>query len=53
LLGRDDIGAIEAGRLADIVAMPGDPTGDISVTAKVDFLMSRGRVYRSPESTAA
>jgi imidazolonepropionase-like amidohydrolase len=32
------------------VAMPGDPLADISVTAKVDFVMKSGRVYRSPAS---
>jgi imidazolonepropionase-like amidohydrolase len=52
LLGRDDIGAIEVGRLADIVAMPGDPTDDISATANVDFVMNGGRVYRTPETAA-
>jgi imidazolonepropionase-like amidohydrolase len=52
LLGRDDIGAIEVGRLADIVAMPGDPTDGISATANVDFVMNGGRVYRTPETAA-
>jgi imidazolonepropionase-like amidohydrolase len=41
------------GKLADIVAMSGDPTEDISVTARVDFVMKGGRVYRGPESVAA
>jgi imidazolonepropionase-like amidohydrolase len=30
LLGRDDLGVLEAGRCADRVAMPGDPTADIT-----------------------
>jgi imidazolonepropionase-like amidohydrolase len=47
LLGRDDLGVLEAGRCADIVAMPGDPTTDIAATTGVDFVMSRGHVYRS------
>jgi imidazolonepropionase-like amidohydrolase len=46
LLQRDDLGAIAPGRRADIVAMPGDPLEDISATAKVDFVMKGGRVYR-------
>jgi imidazolonepropionase-like amidohydrolase len=46
LLPRDDLGAIAPGRRADIVAMPGNPLEDISVTAKVDFVMKGGRVYR-------
>ena len=33
LLGRDDLGVLAPGKLADIVAMPGDPIADISVTA--------------------
>lgn len=45
LLGRDDLGVLGPGKLADIVAMPGDPTADISVTAKVDFVMKDGKVY--------
>jgi imidazolonepropionase-like amidohydrolase len=49
LLGRDDLGVLAAGKLADIVAMPGDPAADISVTAKVDFVMKDGIVYREAE----
>jgi imidazolonepropionase-like amidohydrolase len=52
LLGQDDIGVLAAGRHADIVAMPGDPLADISATAKVDFVMKSGRVYRSPQPVA-
>ncbi len=48
LLGRDDLGVLAPGKLADIVAMPGDPIADISVTAKVDFVMKDGIVYRDP-----
>ncbi|MDW6021315.1 amidohydrolase family protein [Mesorhizobium sp. BAC0120] len=46
LLQRDDIGMLAPGKLADIVAMPGDPFEDIAVTAKVDFVMKGGQVYR-------
>jgi imidazolonepropionase-like amidohydrolase len=46
LLGRDDLGALAPGKLADIVAMPGDPIADIRATAKVDFVMKNGIVYR-------
>jgi hypothetical protein len=34
------------GKFADIVAMPGDSIADISATAKVDFVMKDGIVYR-------
>lgn len=46
LLQRNDIGVIEPGRQADIVAMPGDPVADIAATANVDFVMRAGRIYR-------
>jgi imidazolonepropionase-like amidohydrolase len=49
LLEREDLGVIAPGKLADIVAMPGDPFEDIGVTAKVDFVMKAGRVYRHGE----
>jgi imidazolonepropionase-like amidohydrolase len=51
LLGRDDLGVLEAGRCADVVAMPGDPTTDITATSKVDFVMSRGHIYRHPAAS--
>jgi len=48
LLGRDDLGVLEPGRSADLVAMPGDPTADITATARVDFVMARGRIHHHP-----
>jgi len=47
LLGmQDQIGTIEVGKLADIVAVPGDPLKDITVLQKVDFVMKGGVVYK-------
>lgn len=47
LLGWDgQIGSLEAGYLADIVAVPGDPLDDISVVSKVTFVMKNGTVYK-------
>jgi imidazolonepropionase-like amidohydrolase len=47
LLGwQDQIGALKAGYLADIIAVPGDPLADISVLQKVSFVMKGGAVYR-------
>ena len=40
------IGALEAGYLADVIAVPGDPLQDISVLEKVSFVMKDGTVYR-------
>lgn len=51
LLGRQDIGVLQVGACADIVAMPGDPLDDISVTQHVDFVMARGDVVRRPRAT--
>jgi imidazolonepropionase-like amidohydrolase len=40
------IGALKAGYLADIVAVPGNPLSDVSVLQKVSFVMKGGVVYR-------
>ncbi|MFY9561574.1 MAG: amidohydrolase family protein [Terriglobales bacterium] len=49
LLGmQDKVGTIEPGKLADIVAVPGDPLADVSVMEKVDFVMKGGVMYRKP-----
>lgn len=47
LLGiQNRIGTLESGKLADIVAMPGDPTQNIRQTEKVFFVMKEGVIYR-------
>lgn len=49
LLGeKDSLGTIEAGKLADIVAVPGDPLNDVTLMEKVDFVMKGGAVDRRP-----
>jgi imidazolonepropionase-like amidohydrolase len=47
VLGRDDRGAIEAGRFADFVAVPGNPLDDITVTERPRFVMLGGTVIRN------
>ncbi len=48
LLGISDIlGVIEKGKLADIIAVDGDPVKDISVMEKVVFVMKDGVVYKN------
>lgn len=48
-LGADDQGVIEAGKRADIIAMPGDPGADINAVLHVDFVMQGGVVHKQPE----
>jgi imidazolonepropionase-like amidohydrolase len=38
-------GTIEPGRLADVIAVPGDPLRDVTVMEHVRFVMKDGRVY--------
>ena len=46
LLKRDkDVGSLEPGKYADIVAVPGNPLDDIKLMQKVDFVMKGGVVY--------
>ncbi|HXA17365.1 MAG TPA: amidohydrolase family protein [Thermoanaerobaculia bacterium] len=44
----DRIGTIEAGKFADIVAVPGNPLSDITVMERVAFVMKDGNVYKRP-----
>jgi imidazolonepropionase-like amidohydrolase len=41
-----DIGSITAGKLADLVAVPGNPIDDISQMKNVSFVMKEGFVYK-------
>jgi imidazolonepropionase-like amidohydrolase len=42
----DQVGSIEPGKFADIVAVNGDPMADISILEHVDFVMKGGVVYK-------
>jgi imidazolonepropionase-like amidohydrolase len=47
LLGWDrQIGALEPGYLADVIAVSGDPLQDIAAVQKVEFVMKGGVVYK-------
>ncbi len=49
ILGREsDLGRVAVGALADLVAMPGDPTSSIEAAEHVNFVMKGGRIYRRP-----
>ena len=46
LIDVDDRGRLAPGLLADIIAVPGDPSTDITVTQDVRFVMKGGRIYK-------
>src|ERR1041385_136436 len=50
------VGTLEKGKLADIIAMPGDPTSDITATERMSFVMKEGKIIRqgppTPQRTA-
>lgn len=46
-LMKKDIGIIEKNRWADIIAVSGDPTSDVSLLEKVSFVMKGGEVVKS------
>jgi imidazolonepropionase-like amidohydrolase len=50
LLGWEgQIGSLDAGYWADVIAVPGDPLQDIAVTQSVAFVMKGGVVYKQPK----
>src|SRR2546426_1276255 len=47
LLGiAQEVGTLEKGKLADVIAMPSDPTSDITATERVSFVMKEGKIVR-------
>ena len=53
LLGHSsEIGSIKPGKLADLVAVSGDPLKDISLLENVEFVMKDGKVYKSAGAAA-
>jgi imidazolonepropionase-like amidohydrolase len=52
LLGiADKIGTLEAGKLADVVAVPGDPIQNIRQTEHAFFVMKEGVIYKNEAAT--
>jgi imidazolonepropionase-like amidohydrolase len=46
VLGKDDRGSIAPGKLADLIAVPGDPLQDITATERVLWVMQGGKVLK-------
>ncbi len=47
LLGvEDELGSIKVGKIADIIAVPGNPLQDIALMGQVNFVMKAGQVYK-------
>jgi imidazolonepropionase-like amidohydrolase len=54
LLGRGaDLGTVEAGRLADIIAVAGDPLQDVAELERVRFVMKGGQTIKWDEEFSA
>jgi imidazolonepropionase-like amidohydrolase len=39
-------GTVSVGKMADLIAVSGDPLRDIKVLATIDFIMKEGKVYK-------
>jgi len=49
LLGEyDQLGSLVQGKIADIIAVNGNPIEDITALEEVDFVMKSGKIYKSP-----
>ena len=47
-LGRNDVGVIEAGRYADLIAVKGDPLADVTLLESVAAVVKGGELVKSP-----
>jgi imidazolonepropionase-like amidohydrolase len=47
-----EVGTLEAGKRADVIAVPGDPLRDITTVQRVFFVMKDGHVYRHDPAAA-
>lgn len=48
LLGVDDRGAVQEGKLADLIAVPGNPLENVRALEEVRFVMKGGIIYKQP-----
>ena len=47
LIDKPELGRLAEGCVADIIAVPGDPLSDITVTRDVNFVMKGGKVFKN------
>ena len=47
MLGANDLGMIETGKVADIIAVSGDPLANLSELQNVKFVMREGVIYKN------
>ena len=50
---QDQIGSIDKGKYADLVAVTGDPLADISELQRVRLVMKGGKIIRNDLTTSA
>lgn len=54
LLGvAEERGTLEAGKLADVIAVDGDPLGDMGAMERVVFVMKEGQVFKRVPAVSA
>jgi imidazolonepropionase-like amidohydrolase len=49
----DKVGTLEKGKLADVIAMAGDPTTDITATERISFVMKEGKILKNGNAQQA
>lgn len=42
----DELGRLAPGYLADVIAVPGDPSVDVATTLDVRFVMKNGQIFK-------
>ncbi|WP_263409058.1 amidohydrolase family protein [Terriglobus tenax] len=53
VMGMRDLGTVEPGKLADVIAVDGNPLADISVLGRVDVVVKDGVIYKGAPAPAA